>query len=41
MAIERIEGEKVVLRPATMEDAGETYLKWLNDPEVTKSLENV
>lgn len=32
-------GEKVYLRPLGRDDLNETYLGWLNDPEVTRYLE--
>lgn len=34
-----LKGESIYLRPLGREDAGETYLGWLNDPEVTRYLE--
>jgi RimJ/RimL family protein N-acetyltransferase len=36
--IKFLEGENVYLRPLTIEDANDIYLKWLNDPEVTRGL---
>lgn len=35
-----IEGERVALRLLTPEDATETYLGWMSDPEVTQYLES-
>lgn len=32
-------GDKVILRPITMEDCTETYVGWLNDPKVNRYLE--
>jgi ribosomal-protein-alanine N-acetyltransferase len=36
--IKFLEGRQVYLRPLTIEDASDIYLKWLNDPEVTRGL---
>lgn len=36
-----LEGNKVILRRITMEDAGPLYLSWLNDDEVTKGLDTI
>ncbi len=33
---ERLEGEQIELRSITLEDVSDTYIGWLNDPEVTK-----
>ena len=33
-------GEKIILRPITVEDATEEYVGWLNDPEVNQFLES-
>src|SRR3989338_5525401 len=35
----RLEGEKIYLRPITIEDVTDTYVGWLNDPEVNQFLE--
>ena len=32
-------GEKILLRPVTLEDVTEAYCDWLNDPEVNRYLE--
>lgn len=31
-----LEGDQVELRPITLEDVSDTYIGWLNDPDVTK-----
>lgn len=36
--IKFLEGTQVYLRPLTLEDASDIYLKWLNDAEVTRGL---
>ena len=36
----RLEGERLYLRPITIDDVNETYVEWLNDPEVNQFLEN-
>ncbi len=36
--IKFLEGNQVYLRPLTIEDANEIYLKWLNNAEVTRGL---
>jgi RimJ/RimL family protein N-acetyltransferase len=36
-----LEGNKILLRKITPEDADDQYLSWLNDAEVTKGLETV
>ena len=35
----RIEGERVALRPLTLEHATEAYASWINDPEVNRYLD--
>lgn len=35
---QRIETERMILRPFVMEDAGDMYRNWASDPEVTKFL---
>lgn len=35
----RLEGPRLYLRPVRLEDANETYLRWLRDPEVVRYLE--
>jgi RimJ/RimL family protein N-acetyltransferase len=35
----RVEGERIFLRPLRDEDCTESYLGWLNDPEVSRFLE--
>lgn len=35
----RLEGEKIYLRPITVEDVTDAYVGWLNDPEVNQFLE--
>jgi [ribosomal protein S5]-alanine N-acetyltransferase len=37
--IGKIVGEKIYLKPLTMEDVTERYCGWLNDPEINKYLE--
>lgn len=32
----QLEGEQIVLRSITLEDVSDTYIGWLNDPEVTR-----
>lgn len=34
-----LSGEKVFLRPLTLQDVSEAYCSWLNDPEVNRYLE--
>lgn len=34
-----LRGEKVFLRPVTLEDVSQAYCAWLNDPEVNRYLE--
>lgn len=31
-----LEGKKIILRPLSVKDVSETYLSWLNDPEVNR-----
>lgn len=31
-----LEGKKIILRPLSIRDVSETYLSWLNDPEVNR-----
>lgn len=37
--MDKVVGEKIYLRPITMDDITERYCAWLNDPEVNKYLE--
>ena len=34
-----LEGKRLLLRPLVPQDMGEAYLRWMNDPEVTRFLE--
>jgi RimJ/RimL family protein N-acetyltransferase len=36
----RIEGERLYLRPVTLNDATETYVSWLNDEEIKQRLDS-
>jgi RimJ/RimL family protein N-acetyltransferase len=35
-----IEGRRIYLREVRLEDVGETYHRWMNDPEITRYLES-
>jgi len=36
----RLHGKRIYLRPVAPSDANENYLRWMNDPEVTRYLES-